>query len=60
VVRLLVVRAQRVLERLARPKVRLEVDRVDVPLGLGGRLEALLALGARVRFFGFVEAGLGC
>jgi hypothetical protein len=61
VARLGAVREQRVLgERLARPVVRLDVDRVDVPLGLGRALEALLALRARVRFLGFMEAGAAC
>jgi hypothetical protein len=54
-----VVGQQRVLERLARPKVGLEVDRVEVALGLGGGLEALLALGAGVRLLGFVVPGPG-
>ena len=59
VVRLLVVGAQRVLEGLARPKVGLEVDRVDVPLGFGGGLEALLALCAGMGLLGFMEASWG-
>lgn len=58
-VRLRVVRQQRVLERLAGPEVRLEVDRVEVPLGFGWGFEAFLALRAGVGFFGFVLAGWG-
>jgi hypothetical protein len=58
-VRLRVVGQQRVLERLARPKVVFEVDGVEVALGFGGGLEALLALRAGVRLFGFVLTGKG-
>jgi hypothetical protein len=58
-VRLRVVGQQRVLERLARPKVVLEVDGVEVALGFGGGFEALLTLRAGVRLLGFVLAGDG-
>ena len=45
---------ERILQRLARPRIRLDVDGVDVPLGFCRTLEPFLALCARVRLFGFV------
>jgi len=43
-----------VLERLARPRIGLEMDSIDVTFRLCWRLETLLTLGARVRLFSFV------